>query len=75
MDRIDRLLKEVRSKLSYDDRLERDNPYMEKSFDELLDMMCPETPGGYCAPPRKTLEWNKFSYALMHVEGSGGLKE
>lgn len=48
---------------------------MEKTCEELLNMMCPDTPGGYNAPPMRTREWERFIYALLHSSGTGELEE
>lgn len=48
---------------------------MEKTCEELLDMMRPDTPEGYSAPPMRTREWERFIYALLHSSSTGGLKE
>lgn len=75
MDRIDRLILKAQPKRELWERLKADNSYMEKTCDELLDMMCPDTPGGYCAPPMRTGEWNQFMYAMIHAESTNGLAE
>ena len=75
MDRIDRLIIKAKPKPNILDKLKQDNPYLGKSCDELLDMMCPETPGGYTAPDKSSREWLKFTYALLHSQSNNGLKE
>lgn len=75
MDRIDRLILKVQSSIEPGECLAVDNPYLSKTCDELLDMMCPETIGGYCAPPMGTPEWEKFMYAINHGESVNALTE
>lgn len=72
MDRIDRLIAKVVPKPSPIERLKEDNPYIDKSCDELLDYMSSDN---YRAPPMRTPEWDKFIFALMHAESNGGLTE
>ena len=63
MNRIDRLIDKARPDMTVQDRLERDNPFMGKSFRELLDM---ENNG--TAPPNDAaheLSRGKFMYALI----------
>ena len=66
MDRLDKLILKAKPKLTPVQRLAVDNPYLGKTFDELLDMMCSETPGGYQAPEMRTPEWQKYMYALVN---------
>ena len=68
MDRVDKLIMRAKPKLTPVQLLTIDNPYIGKSFEELLDMLCPETPGGYQAPQIRTPEWNKFMYAMLDSE-------
>ena len=75
MDRVDRLIRKVKPPTEPWKNLVLDNPYMKKNSLELLDMLCPETPGGYQAPVMHTTEWVKFIYALIHTECVGGLEE
>lgn len=75
MDRLDRLIRKARPPVDPWQRLEMNNPYMEKNSMQLLDMLCPETPGGYQAPEMRTLEWAKFMHALIHSVNAGGLTE
>lgn len=75
MDRIDRLLMKATSGLTTWQRLMKDNPYLDKSCEDLLDMMCPETPGGYMAPDKGSPEWEKFICAIMHCASTGSLIE
>lgn len=75
MDRIDRLLMKAVPRLTTYQRLMNNNPYLDKSRDDLLDMMCPETPGGYTAPDKGTPEWEMFICAIMHSASMGSLIE
>ena len=73
MEKIDRLLLRVKPKLKPWQRLETDNPYMDRNSGELLDMMSLDSQNQ--APEMRTTEWNKFIYALVHAAGIGGLGE
>lgn len=75
MDRVDRLIMKVVPKPSLQDRLSAGNPYLGKPCMELLDLMCPESPGGYQAPEMRTFEWSQFIYAVICSAGNGGLRE
>lgn len=75
MNRIDRLILKAMPVQDRWQRLKQDNPYMGKTCDELLDMLCPVTSGGYTAPPMRTPEWNQFMYAMLHAEETGELEE
>ena len=66
MDKLDRLILKARPRLTPMQQLAVDNPYFGKSSEELLDMMCPVSPGGYQAPEMRTPEWAKFMYALVN---------
>lgn len=68
MDKLDRLLLKARPKQSVRDILSEDNPYMSKSFDELLDYMSGDN---YHAPEMHTREWDKFIYAMVSVPKYG----
>lgn len=70
MDRIDRLLMRVTTGFTKYQALMKDNPYLEKSYEELLDMMNPETADGYTAPDKGNREWEKFICAIMHNAGT-----
>ncbi|KJJ71711.1 hypothetical protein [Clostridium sp. FS41] len=75
MNKIDRLIIKAQPSQEPWQRLEQDNPYMEKTCAELLDMMGPDTPGECNAPPMRTREWEHFIYALVHFSSTGGLEE
>ena len=75
MDKIDRLIMKAQPRWEPWQRLEQGNPYMEKTCEDLLNMMCPDTPGGYSAPPMRTREWERFIYALLHSSSTGGPEE
>lgn len=75
VDKIDRLIMKAQPRREPWKRLEQDNPYMEKTCDELLNMMCPDKPEGYNASPERTREWEQFIYALIHSASTGGLEE
>ena len=75
MDRLDRLILKAMPKLTPVQLLAVDNPYLGKSREELLDMMCSVSPGGYQAPEMRTPEWEKFMYALIHSESETQLEE
>lgn len=66
MDRLDKLIMKARPALTPLQRLTLDNWYLDKSFDELLDMICPESAGEQKAPEMRTPEWAKFMYALVN---------
>ncbi len=72
MDKIDRLIVKATSKTRLFDRLEKDNVYLGKTDEELLDCLRGEN---YRAPEMYTSAWDKFMYALMHARPTGGLKE
>lgn len=67
MDRIDRLLRKVKPENSCK-FLSVDNPYMSMNWEQLIDMLCPDTPGGYQAPEMRTKAWDKFMYALISAK-------
>ena len=75
MNRIDRLIIKAQPIREPWQRLEQDNPYMEKSCAELLDMMGPDTPGKCNAPLMRTREWEHFIYALIHFSSTGELEK
>ena len=75
MDRIDRLLIKAAPRIATYQRLMKDNPYLDKPCEDLLDMMCPETPGGYTAPDMGTAEWGMFICEIMHSASTWGLIE
>lgn len=68
MSKIDKLLEKARGKTNLFDRLEQDNPYIGKTFEELTDMLSGDH---YTAPPMRTREWDKFMYAMMHAVNCG----
>ena len=75
MDRVDRLITRAKPKPTIFDKLKQDNPFWGKSFDELLDCMCPHIPTELEVPESGTMEIAKFNYALieaLHKKRSGG---
>ena len=68
MDRLDRLILKAKPKLTPVQLLAVDNLYLGKSFDELLDMLCPESVGEEKAPEMRTPDWGKFMYALVNCK-------
>lgn len=72
MDRIDRLLLKAIPRPTPVQRLQKDNPYIGKSRDELLDYLSGDN---YRAPEMHTPEWDRFIYAVVHAGNIGGLRE
>lgn len=66
MDRLDKLILKAKPKLTPVQRLAVDNPYLGKTFDEMLDMMSPGNAEGCQAPEMRTPDWAKFMYALVN---------
>ena len=74
MNRIDRLIARAKPKPTIFDRLKENNPFLGKSFNELLDCMCPHIPTELEVPKNGTPEKDKFNYALLealHKKRSG----
>ena len=85
MDKIDRLIMKAQPRWEPWQRLEQGNPYMEKTCEDLLNMMCPDTPGGYSAldhlppseiktdqPAEEPEADNKFMTAYERLYGKEG---
>jgi len=67
MNRIDKLIEKVKPS-SVSNRLEVDNPYIGKSFEELTDYLSGDN---YRAPEMRTWEWTQFMHALMIAPHEG----
>lgn len=67
MNKIDRLLRKAKPENPYE-FLRVDNPYMSMNWEQLIDMLCSDTPGGYQAPEMHTRTWDKFMYALISAK-------
>lgn len=61
MNRLDWLIIKAMPKETVTERLGRDNPYLQKQFEDLLDYMGED----YRAPEMGTPEWDKFIYAFI----------
>ena len=61
MDRIDKLIERARPKETIIDTLEKDNPWLGLSFDELVDMMTTER------LPSDVFDRHKYNYAVMEA--------
>lgn len=68
MNKIDRLIMKARPKPSLSDRLKIDNPYMGKTFEELILYLSADN---YIAPEMQTFQWSQFVFALMSAPSDG----
>lgn len=65
MDRIDRLIIKAKPKQTIIDKLRKNNPFIGKSFDELMKYM--EIDTGLEVPESGTFEHGKFNFAVMEA--------
>lgn len=65
MSRIDKLISKAKPKPTLADKLKENNPFLGKSFDELLDCMSIHSKAELKAPNNGTWEKTKFQYALL----------
>lgn len=64
MNRLDRLIIKAKPKPSLYERLKVNNPYMDQSYQELIDYLDAEN---HNAPERGTWAWSQYISALMET--------